>query len=378
LNLKETPLRQFPVKLTHLRRLTDDTGIIEHCIGKVPRRKEGYSTDDNARALWACVEWGRYAHRTGNNEASEQLASLADTYLAFLAWVQKDDGHFHNNVAYDRRWEPEQPSDDCLGRVLWATATAAVWDLDRDRARVAQRLCRNGFRAIGSIQFPRGMAHTLSAASLLVREAKANPELEQPFRDWVLNELPTVAQRLGEQLIHQYRRHAKPGWRWFEDTMTYSNGVFPWALFHWYATFPSSEAEQAAKDSLDFLIEKMTGSHDVIRPIGNRGWCTPQGTSQWDQQPVEVMKLAMACQQAYEVTGEKGYLTVLGKCRAWFHGENDLGVPMADASDGSCCDGLTENGPNRNRGAESTLAYLMTEAIFHQIMEGDDDECADE
>jgi hypothetical protein len=367
-----TQLRPFPVKLTHLRRLTDDTGIIEHCIGKIPRRKEGYSTDDNARALWACIEWSRYAQRIGNTEVGKQLADLADIYLAFLAWVQKDDGHFHNNVAYDRQWEPELPSDDCLGRVIWATATSAVWDLDRNRARVAQQLCQKGFRAVGRIQFPRGMAHVLSAASLLIREAKANPKLEQPFREWVQRELPSVAQRFGKHLLDQYRRHAKPGWRWYEDTMTYSNGVFPWALFHWHATFPSREAEQVAKESLDFLIEKMTGSKGAIRPIGNRGWCTPQGASQWDQQPLEVMKLAMACQQAYEVTREKRYLTVLEKCRAWFHGKNDLGVPMADESEGSCCDGLNEDGPNPNRGAESTLAYLITEAIFHQTMEGVD------
>ena len=165
----------LPVKLTHLRRLTDDTGIIEHGIGKIPRRKEGYSTDDNARALWACVEWGKIARRGGDAEAAEQLARLSDTYLAFLAWVQKEDGHFHNNVAYNRRWEEEEPSDDCLGRTLWSTATAAVWGPHGDRSRIAQHLCRTGFRAVDRLRYPRGFAFALSAACLLLREAEANP-----------------------------------------------------------------------------------------------------------------------------------------------------------------------------------------------------------
>lgn len=371
-------MRLLPVKLTHLRRLTDDTGIIEHCIGKIPRRKEGYSTDDNARALLACVEWGRIARRSGDAEAVEQLEHLADTYLAFLVWVQKEDGRFHNNVAYDRQWETEQPSDDCLGRALWATATAALREFDRDRSRIAQHVCRSGFRAVDRLRYPRGIAFSLSAASLLVREAESNRRLEPVFRDWVLRELPAVARRLGEELLQHYRRHSRPGWRWFEDIMTYSNGVFPWALFHWHRTFPSREAEQTARESLDFLIEKMTAPGGFIRPVGNQGWCTPQGVSQWDQQPVEVMKLAMACEQGYAVTGDAAYRATLDKCRAWFYGDNDHGAPMADPSDGSCCDGLNEDGPNRNRGAESTLAYLLTEAIFHQTREGDHDERDDQ
>lgn len=362
--------KPLPVNLIHLRRLTDDTGIIEHCIGKIPRRKEGYSTDDNARALWACVEWGIIARRIGDTEAAEQLARLSDTYLAFLAWVQKEDGHFHNNVAYNRQWEEEYPSDDCLGRTLWSTAIVAVREPDGDRSRIAQHLCQTGFRAVDRLRYPRGVAFSLSAASLLVREAESNPRLEPLFRNWILRDLPTVAGRLGKELLQCYKHHSGSDWRWFENVMTYSNGVFPWALFQWHRTFPSREAERTARESLDFLIDKMTSPEGFIRPVGNRGWCTRKKNSQWDQQPVEVLKLAMACEQGHAVTGKADYRTVLEKCRAWFYGDNDLRMPMADPSDGSCCDGLTENGPNNNRGAESTLAYLLTEAIYHKTREG--------
>ena len=45
-------LDQLPgLKLDHLNALTDDTGILQHAIFAIPNRSEGYTTDDNARAL---------------------------------------------------------------------------------------------------------------------------------------------------------------------------------------------------------------------------------------------------------------------------------------------------------------------------------------
>src|SRR5271165_4916499 len=44
-----------PIKLDHLQRMTDHTGIVEHAVFNVPNYPEGYSTDDNARALIVSV-----------------------------------------------------------------------------------------------------------------------------------------------------------------------------------------------------------------------------------------------------------------------------------------------------------------------------------
>jgi hypothetical protein len=38
-----------------------------------------------------------------------------------------------------------------------------------------------------------------------------------------------------------------------------------------------------------------------------------------------------------------------------------VGQSLAEARTGACYDGLQPNGLNRNQGAESTLAYLMTD-----------------
>ena len=52
----EKALDRLPsIKLDHLHRMTDHTGIVEHAVFVVPNYPEGYSTDDNARALIVAI-----------------------------------------------------------------------------------------------------------------------------------------------------------------------------------------------------------------------------------------------------------------------------------------------------------------------------------
>ena len=54
----EKSLDRLPsFKLDHLHRMTDHTGIIEHAVFAVPNYPEGYTTDDNARALIVTICW---------------------------------------------------------------------------------------------------------------------------------------------------------------------------------------------------------------------------------------------------------------------------------------------------------------------------------
>ena len=39
------------LNIAHMLSMTDDTGILQHAIFSVPNSSEGYTTDDNARAL---------------------------------------------------------------------------------------------------------------------------------------------------------------------------------------------------------------------------------------------------------------------------------------------------------------------------------------
>ena len=51
---------------SHIRSLTDDTGIIQHAMFDIPNRKEGYCIDDNARAL-LLMAWASKDKKNKNN-----------------------------------------------------------------------------------------------------------------------------------------------------------------------------------------------------------------------------------------------------------------------------------------------------------------------
>ena len=343
---------------------------MEHCFGKVPRRTEGYSTDDNARALWACMEWMRYAARMHQDSDIPMLQALADKYFEFLMWVQRQDGRFHNNVRYDRSFELEVPSDDCQGRSLWAIVTAIRFRRDANRLISYLTVCHQGFQPAMRLRYPRGIAHTLSAASALLRWESSEPIESHWFTAWVRDELPSLVKTFTERLCELYHANSRLGWQWFESSMTYANGVLPWALFQSCTVRDDTRVLRIAEEALLFLIERMTTPEGYIRPVGNREWATPNGSSLWDQQPLEVMKLELACAAALEVSPREAalYRETMERCIAWFQGANDAGLALVDMSDGGCCDGLTENGLNHNQGAESTLAYLLTEAIYHNSL----------
>ena len=55
----------------------------------------------------------------------------------------------------------------------------------------------------------------------------------------------------------------------------------------------------------------------------------------------------------------------------WFLGENELHIPLYDHETHGCCDGLQYDGINRNQGAESTLAYLISHLTVLKAMESE-------
>jgi len=108
--------RELPeLKLSHLSRMTDSTGIFQHAIFSIPNFSEGYCTDDNARAFILAVLLSELG------EDPERVRTLATTYAAFLhhAFDLKTN-RFHNHLSFDRRWLDEQGSEDCQARALWA------------------------------------------------------------------------------------------------------------------------------------------------------------------------------------------------------------------------------------------------------------------
>lgn len=104
-----------PTDLRHVARLTDSTGILQHAVRNVPRQRDGYCLDDNARALLLTT------HIDEGDPAATTAHALAERYLAFVhhAFVPET-GLFRNFMRYDRRWTEDRGSEDCHGRALWA------------------------------------------------------------------------------------------------------------------------------------------------------------------------------------------------------------------------------------------------------------------
>jgi hypothetical protein len=84
----------------------------------------------------------------------------------------------------------------------------------------------------------------------------------------------------------------------------------------------------------------------------------------FDQQPLEAWAAVDACDAAYAATGDIQWQSYARTAYRWFLGQNELGVSLGDSETGECYDGLIPTGVNRNRGAESILAFhLATVAI---------------
>jgi len=87
------------------------------------------------------------------------------------------------------------------------------------------------------------------------------------------------------------------------------------------------------------------------------------------QQPIDAMAMTLMFYQALRLTKDKSYLTKLQISFMWFLGENDLRMNLYDFETKGCCDGFEHDGVNRNQGAESSLAYLISHLTVIQAFE---------
>lgn len=338
-----------PVSLDHLKRLTDDTGVIQHALGAIPNRKTGYTTDDNARALYVAVQAAR-----GGDPSAERLA---ETYLAFLLYAQEPDGWFHNFFSYDRRPMPETPSEDCQGRSLWALAEAARYWEGRGHGRVAAQMFSAGLEAASRLQSPRGLAGLIIACTSWLEAP--GPHREATGDLDITPRAEGLLEQAASRLAAAFAKGSGPGWYWCEDIVTYDNAMLPYALLR-AAGFTAEHRWQATGlEALAFLSDA-TFPGERFSPVGNRGWYPRGGKpARYDQQALEATATVFACLEAHRLTGDGLWSQRAQRALRWFLGDNTLGVSLYDPTTGGCRDGLGPNGVNTNQGAESTIVWLM-------------------
>ena len=333
-------MKIFPIKLDFVKVLTDDLGMLQHSKYATPNKKEGYTTDDNARALIACTKYLTLFD-------DENVKKLIDIYLSFLFYMQRPDGKMHNYLNYERKIIDNIGSEDCIGRTIWASGYCLDSKLPKETKLLCKEIFDKAFKWALHFTSPRAKAFSIMG---LFHYQKANPE-DQNAK---LN-----IKTLADQLTVQFKKEASNGWAWFESYLTYSNARLPHSLFLAYKATGEDSFLKVALKSIEFLINIQT-LNNVFVPIGNRGWYK-RGHERaiYDQQPIEASCLTDAAIAAFQTTNNEVYLNVAYDTFRWFLGRNLKGLVLVNPENGSCCDGLTPQGLNLNKGAEATLAYLQ-------------------
>ncbi len=347
--LIEKSLGQLPeLKLNHLNQMTDDTGLLQHAIFTVPNRGEGYTTDDNARALILAV---LLEHMDKDRAGEAGLASVKSPslYLSFLEHAfNPETRRFKNFLGYDRRWNETEGSEDCHGRALWALGTVLGRSQDQGRWGAAGRLLEFSLPAVLEFTSPRAWAYALLGIQEYLTSYPGDRDAQK------------VRSALSRRLLEMYESIRRPDWKWFENVLAYGNARLPQSLLLVGAACSDDRMISAGLESLDWLSTAQRceiNRHFV--PIGSQGCYRQDGEKvRFDQQPLEAAGAVSACLQAYRVTGDGRWRGEAWSAFNWFLGDNDLQLPLYDSVTGGCRDGLHPDRANENQGAESTLSFL--------------------
>lgn len=340
-NLQEPPVRKIPAfDVTHLKRLTDDTGLLQHARISVPFYEAGYSIDDNARAIVVCLAAWHRSH-------DAVYLALLDKYLAYVIAMQRKDGSFANYMTYGRTIVDET-SDDALGRSVWALGYLIRYAPTDAIFQLGLEYFDQSLPQFVSLRYARGYANCIFG---LYHYLKRFPDQERLLK---------LLQGLADQLCDMFIRHQRDNWSWFEDAMTYDNGLLPAALYRAFEITGNRRYCQIAEESRLYLESKCF-KLPWLSIIGNRKWLHRESEAEiYAQQPVDAMAMILLYESAWDATGDRAHIDRLLLVFDWFFGSNDLNLGLYDAESKGCNDGIEEFNINRNQGAESNLAYLMS------------------
>jgi len=338
------------VDLRHLRILTDDTGILQHSLYSTPDRSHGYCTDDNARALIvATMHW--------DQSHSEDALPLMHTYLSFLSHaLDSRTGRFRNFMDYNRSWSELVGSEDSHGRALWGLGEAVALCPHQSMIALATHLFRKGLASVENFSSPRAWAFSIVGLHAYLRRFGGDTEVRR------------LREKLTDRLFRLFTDNMSDKWPWCEQTVTYVNAKLPHALLMSGKWMQRNDVIDAGKSALSWLLDIQTNADGMLSIVGTDGWYTKgKQKAQFDQQPIEAHALVDACIEAYHVTREAYWIEQAHKAFNWFLGENDLRTPIYDFTTGGCRDGLHSDRVSENQGAESTLAWLMSLLLMHDL-----------
>lgn len=340
-HIESEEARALPrVNTAHLIRMTDKFGVIQFSKQWTPDVSSGYTLDDNARAMVACVR-----HYEKFREYKQ--LKMIRTYLNYFRHVQGKDGRLYNFASKNRIVDMNSWSEDAQGRAIWALgflmdAPHVPLDFKRD----AQETLNNALNVMENSKSPRALAFTIQGLYHYDR-----------FHDYP--GIKKKIKRYADYLLELYDASNSNDWKWFEKYLTYGNAKLSEALYYAYKVIGKNEYLDVANESLNFLISK-TFEGDIFVPIGQDGWYHLGGERKYyDQQPIEAAYMVDALITGYKMTKDEEYRKRAFQAFKWFTGENTLKQVVYNENTGGCHDGLGERTINLNQGAESTISYLL-------------------
>jgi glycosyltransferase involved in cell wall biosynthesis len=337
--------RELPeIKLNHLSRMTDSTGVFQHAVFSIPNFSEGYCTDDNARAFVLSVLLGELG------EDAESVRKLATTCAAFLHYAfDVKSKRFHNHMSFDRRWLDKPGSEDCHGRALWALGVGVGRSPFRSFQMMAGQLFALALPVFTEFTSPRAWAFGLIGIHEYLRRLSG---------DSVVNQIREV---LTTRLMDLFHANVHSDWCWFEEELSYDNAKLAHALILSGRATGNPEVFECGLHALRWLTVLQTSEKGHFRPIGSNGFYRRGGVrANFDQQPIEAQATVSACLEAYRSTADLQWYEHAQRAFDWFIGWNDLGLELYSPETGGCRDGLHVDRVNRNQGAESTVAFLLS------------------
>ncbi len=341
--LDEQPGQLPELKLDHLFRMSDSTGIFQHASFTVPNFAEGYCTDDNSRALVLALMLKKLGH------GSPQLGARAATYAAFLNHAfDRKLGRFRNFMSFERRWLEDVGSEDCQGHALWALGLCVSQAGQGSFQMLAAQLFEQALPVAAEFASPRAWAFTLIGIDEYLRRFSGDRRANH------------IRETLTTRLMQSYGDTATEDWHWFEEVVSYANAKLPHALILSGRYMSAAPLLDTGLKALRWLVKVQTSPTGAFRPIGSNGFYRRgQERAQFDQQPIEAQATISACIEAYHATGDMFWVAEARRAFEWFLGRNDLGLALYDAGTGGCRDGLHVDRLSQNQGAESTLAFLL-------------------
>lgn len=330
-----------PFSLAHIKRMTDDTGIIQHAKYGIPNLKEGYCLDDNARALLMAL-------MTFKQKKDYTALELCPIYLSYIHYMQNEDGTFRNFMSFNRNFLDKVGSEDSFARAIWALGYMLANAPNDSYYQIGRTIFFKAHSNFEKLESIRSIAYVIMGVSYYL--------CSNPSDDGVIGQL----KRLTNVLTKHFENNCDREWQWFEQLLAYDNAILPLALLHSAEILNDDKIQEVAMKSMDFLTD-ITLKDGYLSIVGNEKWYKKNGeNSKFAQQPLDAMAMVLMFHQAYHLTKDKKYLEQLFTSFMWFLGDNDLRMNLYDFETKGCCDGLESDGVNRNQGAESILAYIIS------------------